>query len=97
MCLTLTDSDTVIHITVWSVGLMDKASASGAGDSRFESWADHHHRRRWHASADWRVLAASLPHRSGCQSAQVDTLATGSWRLNASGYELIGWDADLPT
>ena len=25
----------------WSVGLMDKASASGAGDSRFESWADH--------------------------------------------------------
>ena len=25
----------------WPVGLMDKASASGAGDSRFESWADH--------------------------------------------------------
>merc|ERR1712012_1375235 len=24
----------------WSVGLMDKASASGAGDARFESWAD---------------------------------------------------------
>ena len=24
-----------------SVGLMDKVSASGAGDSRFESWADH--------------------------------------------------------
>ena len=24
-----------------SVGLMDKASAPGAGDSRFESWADH--------------------------------------------------------
>ena len=23
-----------------SVGLMDKASASGVGDSRFESWAD---------------------------------------------------------
>ena len=23
-----------------SVGLMDKASASGAGDPRFESWAD---------------------------------------------------------
>ena len=23
----------------WPVGLMDKASASGAGDSRFESWA----------------------------------------------------------
>ena len=25
----------------WPVGLMDKASASGAGDSRFESWAGH--------------------------------------------------------
>ena len=25
----------------WSAGLMDKASASGAGDSRFESWVDH--------------------------------------------------------
>ena len=25
--------------TTWPVGLMDKASASGAGDSRFESWA----------------------------------------------------------
>ena len=24
-----------------SVGLMDKALAPGAGDSRFESWADH--------------------------------------------------------
>ena len=24
----------------WSVGLMDKASASGAGDSRLESWVD---------------------------------------------------------
>ena len=26
----------------WPVGLMDKASASGAGDSRFESWAGHY-------------------------------------------------------
>lgn len=25
----------------WPVGLMDKASASGAGDSRLESWAGH--------------------------------------------------------
>ena len=25
----------------WPVGLMDKASAPGAGNSRFESWADH--------------------------------------------------------
>ena len=28
-------------MTNWPVGLMDKASASGAGDSRFESWAGH--------------------------------------------------------
>ena len=26
--------------TTWSVGLMDKASAPGAGDSTVESWAD---------------------------------------------------------
>ena len=26
----------------WPVGLMDKASASGAGDSRFESWVGHY-------------------------------------------------------
>ena len=26
---------------VWPVGLMDKVSASGAGDSGFESWAGH--------------------------------------------------------
>ena len=25
----------------WPVGLTDKASASGAGDSRFEPWAGH--------------------------------------------------------
>ena len=30
----------VIRTTQRSVGLMDKASAPGAGDSRFESWAD---------------------------------------------------------
>ena len=30
----------VIRNTQRSVGLMDKASAPGAGDSRFESWAD---------------------------------------------------------
>ena len=32
-----------LHDTQRSVGLMDKASAPGAGDSRFESWADHEH------------------------------------------------------
>ncbi len=34
----ITSSGSVI---TWPVGLMDKASASGAGDSRFESWAGH--------------------------------------------------------
>ena len=32
--------DSWLFVT-WPVGLMDKASASGAGDSRFESWAGH--------------------------------------------------------
>jgi hypothetical protein len=32
---------THILLIPWPVGLMDKASASGAGDSRFESWAGH--------------------------------------------------------
>ena len=32
---------TACSLLVWPVGLMDKASASGAGDSRFESWAGH--------------------------------------------------------
>ena len=31
----------VWEINTWPVGLMDEASASGAGDSRFESWAGH--------------------------------------------------------
>ena len=30
-----------LQATHWPVGPMDKASASRAGDSRFESWADH--------------------------------------------------------
>ena len=32
---------TLENTVSWPVGLMDKASASGAGDSRFESWAGH--------------------------------------------------------
>ena len=32
-----------LHFIKWPVGPMDKASASGAGDSRFESWAGHSH------------------------------------------------------
>ena len=44
--LTFTECHFVLQIlpfgyTSWPVGLMDKASASGAGDSRFESWAGH--------------------------------------------------------
>ena len=35
----------------WPVGLMDKASASGAGDSRFESWAGHIEDSPYSASA----------------------------------------------
>ena len=35
-----------------SVGLMDKASAPGAGDSRFESWADQCP-RKW--GAEWEL------------------------------------------
>ena len=37
------DVEVVRHaaITSWPVGLMDKASASGAGDSRLECWAGH--------------------------------------------------------
>ena len=34
----------------WPVGLMDKASASGAGDSRFESWAGHVAWCKWTSS-----------------------------------------------
>lgn len=33
--------------SIRSVGLMDKASASGAGDSRFESWADQMCEEDW--------------------------------------------------
>ena len=32
----------IFFLEKWSVGPMDKASASGAGDSRFESWADQY-------------------------------------------------------
>ena len=28
-----------LKLVYWPVGLMDKVSASGAGDSRYESWA----------------------------------------------------------
>ena len=37
------DVEVVRHAAIisWPVGLMDKASASGAGDSRLESWAGH--------------------------------------------------------
>ena len=35
------DCDNYVGGSSGPVGLMDKASASGAGDSRFESWAGH--------------------------------------------------------
>ena len=56
MCHTLIHDDTVIHIAFWSVGLMDKASASGAGDSRFESWADQCTSQTWPAWSSVVVL-----------------------------------------
>ena len=40
---------------------MDKASASGAGDSRFESWADHDHVR---VDDMHQQMNACLPHHS---------------------------------
>jgi hypothetical protein len=44
---------------IWPVGLMDKASASGAGDSRFESWAGHLERAgEAHIPAVWEELFA---------------------------------------
>ena len=45
----------------WPVGLMDKASASGAGDSKFESWAGHLRRACLHLKLDtWRSCAARI-------------------------------------
>ena len=38
--LSIIDTDIKQLKHKWPVGLMDKVSASGAGDSRFESWAD---------------------------------------------------------
>ena len=42
------------------VGLMDKASASGAGDSRFESWAGHCFREAFRVSPAVRCRKKSL-------------------------------------
>ena len=41
--LSIIDTDIKLFKRKWPVGLMDKASASGAGDSRFESWAGQNH------------------------------------------------------
>ena len=41
VCASMLSVASCICLVSWSVGLMDKVSASGAGDSRFESWADH--------------------------------------------------------
>ena len=46
----------------WPVGLMDKASASGAGDSRFESWADHFAQRYLFGYRGYTKFLPSLYH-----------------------------------
>ena len=58
----------VWHFIKWPVGPMDKASASGAGDSRFESWAGHSH-----ASAQKQAMLA----RS--HSCETDTMAAANY------------------
>jgi hypothetical protein len=53
------DSDISLSAKIrWPVGLMDKASASGAGDSRFESWAGHF------GTHYWRQFRARMPFRT---------------------------------
>ena len=44
------------------VGLMDKASASGAGDSRFESWAGH-------CCLRWMTLITRCSHQRAFEQA----------------------------
>lgn len=58
----------------WPVGLMDKASASGAGDSRFESWAGHALSK---ANADVKATAAT------CSFDYQIVAGTNSLRFNA--------------
>ena len=57
------------HFIRRSVGLMDKASASGAGDSRFKSWADHYPCRRKLSSCSADHKCLSLEWRPRCAAA----------------------------
>ena len=55
-----------------SVGLMDKASAPGAGDSRLESWADHYCGR-------WAVALRQRRSKRSCRSKEPPR--TQAWNL----------------
>ena len=64
------DVEVVRHAAIisWPAGLMDKASASGAGDSRLKSWAGHDHaaHARQRAAASASLLShPSCPHAGG--------------------------------
>ena len=50
-----------VALSYWPVGLMDKASAPGAGDSRFESWAGHS--MRLHVGAAASTGSCKTPRR----------------------------------
>ena len=63
----------VCGLSVWPVGLMDKASASGAGDSRFESWAGPtlpgvSSRSSGSQRLQAQVLKCNCPGRSWCKA-----------------------------
>ena len=67
------------------VGLMDKASASGAGDSRFESWAGH----CLCVDTTCRVPLCPQEHKSThmCQRAQHPCLRR-PWQPRSASYRL---------
>ena len=67
-------------ISCWPVGLMDKASASGAGDSRFESWAGHPTLRTpgvEPGSQAWEACMMPLHYVRLCQTLRCKSLPQG--------------------